>query len=75
MQLKKMAAGAIATVSIISMLGACSSAAKGVTDTKKDKGLDVIGTNIKYDPNHLVNNGKPITLEYWTWSDSGVDPV
>ncbi len=75
MQLKKMMAGAIATVSIISMLGACSSAAKGVTDTKKDKGLDVIGTNIKYDPNHLVNNGKPITLEYWTWSDSGVDPV
>ncbi|WP_418969585.1 extracellular solute-binding protein [Alloscardovia omnicolens] len=76
MQFKKIAAASVATVSILAMLGACSnSGSSGVTDTKKDKGLDVIGTNIKYDPNHLVNEGKPISIDYWTWSDGGVDPV
>ncbi|MFD0704210.1 extracellular solute-binding protein [Alloscardovia venturai] len=75
MQWKKVATSAIATVGILAMLGACGSGAQGVTDTKKDKGLDVIGTNIKYDPNHLVNGGKPITLDYWTWNPEGVDPV
>lgn len=47
----------------------------GITDTKKDKGLPEIGQMIKYNPNHLVNNGKPIALEYWTWGDAGGDPV
>lgn len=75
MQFKKIATAAIATAGILAMLGACGSGNQGVTDTKKDKGLDVIGTNVKYDPNHLVNDGKPITIEYWTWSDKGVDPV
>lgn len=76
MQWKKVSTVGIATVSILAMLGACGAgAASGTTDTKKDKGLEVIGTNVKYDPNHLVNDGKPISLEYWTWSDGGVDPV
>lgn len=58
-------------------LAACgnSNAASGTTDTKADKGLDVIGNTITYDPNHLVNDGKPIQLEYWSWGSKGTDPV
>lgn len=75
MKVKKVFTAVAATVGILAMLSACSTGAKGVTDTKKDKGLDVIGTNIKYDPNHLVNGGKPITIDYWTWNPEGIDPV
>lgn len=42
---------------------------------RKPKGLDVIGNTITYDPNHLVNDGKPIQLEYWSWGSKGTDPV
>lgn len=31
----------------------------------------MIGTTVKYDPNHLVNDGKPITIDYWTWNGEG----
>lgn len=74
MNIKKAFAAAIATVSIFSM-AACGSSntATGTTDTKADKGLDVMGQTIKYDPNHLVNDGKPINLEYWTWNSG--DPT
>lgn len=34
-----------------------------------------MGQKIQYDPNHLVNDGKPIQLEYWSWGDSATDPV
>lgn len=34
-----------------------------------------LGQALKYDPNHLVNQGKPIQLEYWSWGDASTDPV
>lgn len=54
-------------VASMALLGACGSTnSGGVTDTKADKGLAVVGDNVTYDPNHLVNEGKPITLQYYT---------
>lgn len=26
-----------------------------------------MGDTITYDPNHLVNDGQPIELGYWSW--------
>lgn len=59
MKINKGIAVAVAALSIVG-LAACgnSNAASGTTDTKADKGLDVIGNTITYDPNHLVNDGK-----------------
>ena len=37
------------------------------TDTKADKGMAVMGENVTYDPNHLVNDGKPVELDWWLW--------
>ena len=76
MKITKGIAAAVAAMSIIG-LAACGSSntASGTTDTKADKGLDVIGNAIQYDPNHLVNDGKPIQIEYWSWGSKGVDPV
>ena len=34
-----------------------SSGQTGVTDTQADKGMEVMGDCVTYDPNHLVNNG------------------
>lgn len=39
----------------------------GVVDTNENKGLEVIGDTLKYDPNVLVNNGETITIDFWTW--------
>lgn len=38
-------------------------------DTNKNKNLPVIGENVKFNPNKLINNGKPISIELWTWGD------
>lgn len=66
----------VATACIFAMVAGCGSTkTTGVTDTKADKGLSVIGEGITYDPNHLVNDGKPIRLEYWSWNSKGTDPV
>lgn len=61
MRFKKSIAAAVAAMSIVG-LAACGSGTtgSGTTDTKADKGLDVMGKTITYDPNHLVNDGKPI---------------
>ena len=32
-----------------------------------NKGLEVMGNHVTYDPNHLVNDGQPVTLEWWLW--------
>lgn len=39
-------------------------------DTNANKGLPVMGENLKYDPNKLVNNGDPIQVEFWVWDES-----
>lgn len=40
---------------------------KGETDTNPDKGLEVMGDHVTYDPNHLVNDGESIELDWWLW--------
>lgn len=79
MKIRNSVSLAVATVSILAMVAGCGSGsgntASGTTDTKADKGLEVMGDAIKYDPNHLVNDGKPIDLEYWSWGDKATDPV
>lgn len=57
MKINKGIAVAVAALSIVG-LAACgnSNAASGTTDTKADKGLDVIGNTITYDPNHRQAN-------------------
>ncbi|MFZ2275849.1 MAG: extracellular solute-binding protein [Candidatus Nanogingivalis sp.] len=41
----------------------------GVVDDKPDKGLPVVGENVTYDPNTLVGEGKPISLDWWAWAN------
>lgn len=69
---------ALMTLLALGSLAACgggknSDKASGTTDTKKDKGLEVIGDNVTFNPNKLVNKGKPINIEYWTWNEG--DPA
>ncbi|MGW6909681.1 extracellular solute-binding protein [Streptomyces sp. NPDC054940] len=62
--------GAIAVASAL-LLAACTSGSGGVGDAvqddKADKGLPVVGKNVTWDPNQLVNDGKPIKLQWWAW--------
>ena len=39
----------------------------GTVVTDENKGLDVLGDTLKYNPNVLINNGQPITIDFWTW--------
>lgn len=69
---------ALASLLMISGLAACGSSkdggsAGGTTDTKEDKGMEVLGDQVKFDPNKLVNDGEPINIEYWTWNEG--DPA
>ncbi|MBE5966547.1 MAG: extracellular solute-binding protein [Lachnospiraceae bacterium] len=36
-------------------------------EEKEDKKLEVLGDTMKYDPNKEVNDGQPITIDFWTW--------
>ena len=57
-----------ASLAALILLASCSGGSSGPTkDTTADKGLPVQGTTLTYDPNTLVNNGEPITLEWWLW--------
>lgn len=39
-------------------------------DAVKSTGnLPVMGDNLKYDPNKPVNDGKPITMKFWYWTN------
>lgn len=63
-------------ISLVVVLAACgnnnNSNTNAVKDDNASKGLDVIGQNVKFDPNKLVNNGEPLSLELWTWSGADV---
>lgn len=64
----------IVSILVIFLLVGCgNSSDEKSKDDVADKGLDVIGDHLKWDPNKLVNDGEPIELEYWTWGDN--DPV
>jgi multiple sugar transport system substrate-binding protein len=58
-------------------LAACSSggdkASGGTKDENADKGLEVLGDTVTFDPNKFINDGEPITIEYWTWGEN--DPT
>ena len=75
MNIRKICISCVAVLGMLASVSACGSNSAGVTDTKKDKGLPVMGEALKYNPNHLVNQGKPIALEYWSWGDSSTDPI
>lgn len=68
---RKFLAGCIAAVLTVSLAGCqgeeSESVATGQKDTNPDKGLAVIGENVQYDPNHLVNEGELVALDWWVW--------
>lgn len=55
----------------IMILSACTGGKSDLSDLTKDekadKGLDIIGESVTFDPNKLVNDGEPIAVELWTW--------
>ncbi|MFD7819176.1 ABC transporter substrate-binding protein [Streptomyces sp. NPDC059785] len=67
---KPFGAMAVAVASAL-LLSACSGGT-GVGDAKQDdkadKGLPVLGKTVTWDPNQLVNDGRPIKLEWWAWA-------
>ena len=75
MNIKRMVAALVATGGIIGFAGCGAAEDSPVVDTQADKGLEVMGDAITYDPNHLVNDGQPITVEYWTWGQAATDPI
>lgn len=66
--MKRFLSFCLALVLVLSLAG-CSGGgtsdktSQGVQDTQTDKGLEVMGDNVTYDPNHLVNDGEPITID------------
>ena len=68
---KRILAMCLAISMLMAMLCGCGktemTAYSGKTDTKADKGMVVMGENVTYDPNHLVNDGKPVELDWWLW--------
>lgn len=65
----------LSLATVVCLMAACSGkqASTGTKDTKQDKGLQVIGQAVNFNPNKLVNEGKPIDIEYWTWNEG--DPA
>ncbi len=67
--------GTVTTVAALAAAGlvltACSSGGGGggggTVDDNPDKGLPVVGDSVTYDPNTLVNEGEPVTLDWWIW--------
>lgn len=58
-----------ATAALAMSLTACAGGGGGVEDTEPDKGLPIAGDNVTYDPNTLVNDGQPIELDWWAWTN------
>lgn len=49
------------------LLTGCAGGQSGTTVEKAPSGLALQGKTLTYDPNKLVNDGKPIELEWWLW--------
>lgn len=65
---RRAATGVAAAAAMTLVLGACSSGGGGgAVDDNPDKGLPVQGETLTYDPNTLVNDGQPVTLDWWVW--------
>lgn len=69
--MRKKLLSAILALTMVGMIGCSgnnkSTATSAVKDTVADKGLEIIGDNVKYNPNQLINEGEPISLEFWMW--------
>ena len=52
-------------------LAACSSSGPAKLETAPS-GHPTQGATLTYDPNHLVNDGEPITLEWWLWDGDAI---
>lgn len=52
-------------------LSACSSSGPEKLETAPS-GHPVQGRTLTYDPNHLVNDGEPISLEWWLWDGDAI---
>lgn len=64
-------ASATSVLATVALLAACSGGGAGdaVEVTEANTGLPVVGENIQFDPNKLVNDGRPIALEWWAWDN------
>ncbi len=63
--------GVVATAVLALTLSGCSGGGtEGTTDDTADKGLPIAGEAVTYDPNTLVNDGKPIALDWWVWGNA-----
>ena len=71
--MKRFLSFCLALILVLSLAG-CSGGgntagtSQGTQDTQADKGLEIMGDNVSYDPNHLVNDGEPITIDWWVWA-------
>ena len=70
--MKRFLSFCLALILVLSLAG-CSGGntagtSQGTQDTQADKGLEIMGDNVTYDPNHLVNDGEPITIDWWVWA-------
>lgn len=68
---------AILVITLLLSLAGCSSSEskpskKLETDTTKEKNLPVLGENVKFDPNILINNGEPKEIEFWVWDSEQI---
>ncbi|WP_461198738.1 extracellular solute-binding protein [Enterococcus sp. N249-2] len=63
----------LAAVGVLAACGSSNNSSGGTTDTTEDKGMEVLGDSVTFDPNKLVNDGEPIEIEYWTWNEG--DPA
>lgn len=72
--LKKKMSMMLSGILIAGTLMACGNVGdEDTVDVTEDKGMDTIGQTVEFDPNKLVNDGEPITVDYWTWNEG--DPA
>ena len=65
------------TMSLTLLLCGCgnSTSSGGVTVTEANQGLPIMGDTIKYDPNKLINEGEPISLDFYVWDDAIIKDI
>lgn len=59
-------------IALVGCSGEKEAAKKIVNDTTAEKNLPVLGDNVKFDPNILINNGEPIEIDFWVWDSKEI---